>query len=285
MGSEIPVVAVIQARMTSTRLPGKVLTPMAGAPALERMVERVSRARGIDHYIVATSTESSDDPIACLCGNLNVECTRGPLEDVLSRFVIAVPENYSGVVRLTGDCPLADPSLIDHHIDIFRARWPWAQYVTNAVERTQPDGLDVEVVSREILLAAHRNAESAFDREHVLPWVRRHARTVHITQKTDLSKLRWTLDTATDRDAIAAIFEALHSRSPEFSARQIYNLLVNNPGLIHVAGKTLLSEDEKASWVTRIKNHLDSEDSEYGAGSGTLQTGEEAYPGRHPASQ
>jgi spore coat polysaccharide biosynthesis protein SpsF len=186
---------------------------------------------------------------------------------------------------LTADCPLVDPELIDHHVDVFRRRWPSAQYVTNAVERTQPDGLDVEVVSREILLEAHRYAESAYDREHVLPWVRRHARTVHITQKTDLSELRWTMDTVDDLDVIGAIFDALYWRRPDFRARQIYYLLTYHPELIHVAGKSRLTDGERMSWVARIKDHLDSEGSDYGAGSETLQASEAAYPGRHPAPE
>ena len=141
------VAAIIQARMTSTRLPGKVLTPLAGAPALDRMLERVARARELDSVTVATSVDPSDDPIAARCEALGVRCSRGSLADVLGRMVAATPDGAEAVVRLTADCPLLDPALVDRCVATWRAEQPWAEYVTNANVRTYPDGLDVEVVT------------------------------------------------------------------------------------------------------------------------------------------
>lgn len=256
------VAIVVQARMSSRRLPGKVLAPLAGAPAIVRMLERVARVAGAQFHVVATSDEPSDDPLADACGARGIPIARGPLDDVLARVLAAVPSGYDTVVRLTGDCPLVDPRLVDRHIDRFLREQPWAQYVTNAVVRTQPDGLDVEVVARDLLARADREARTPFDREHVLSWVRRRARTLPITQEVDLSSLRWTLDTAADYEVISAIYDSLHPDNPEFESRDVYHLLVRRPELIHVAGKRSLSRAERAAWVDRIESHLATKDSE-----------------------
>jgi spore coat polysaccharide biosynthesis protein SpsF len=228
------VVIVVQARMSSTRLPGKVLLPLAGAPALLRMMERVARVRGAARRLVATSTAAADDAIVQTCRSAGVPVVRGPLEDVLARFALAVPPDCEAVVRLTADCPLVDAALVDQHIAVYAREQPHADYVTNAALRTQPNGLDVEVVSRAMLMRAAREASAAYDREHVLSWVARHARMVPVRQSVDLSDLRWTLDTAEDYAAIAAIYEALYPGQPDFSSGEVYRLLRARPELVRL---------------------------------------------------
>lgn len=253
----IPRVAVVvQARTNSRRLPGKVLQPLAGAPAIVRMMERVGRIRRAQCRVVATSDHPADDLLARVVEDHGICVTRGPRDDVLARLLMAAPAEFDTVVRLTGDCPLVDPALVDHHIEVFARHQPWAEYVTNAVVRTQPDGLDVEVVARNILTEADRHATTAFDREHVLPWVRRRARMVPVTQEIDLSSLRWTLDTAGDYAVIAKIFDMLYQRNPAFGSADVYDLLVRWPELIRVEGRAQLDRGELAAWAARIRAHL-----------------------------
>ncbi len=255
-GASPRVVVVVQARTSSTRLPGKVLMPLAGAPSIVRMMQRVQRVQRADLRLVATSTDPSDDALAALCAEAGVPCVRGSLDDVLGRFVSAVPDSAEVVVRLTGDCPLIDPAIIDHHIERFVAEQPLAGYVTNAVRRTMPDGLDVEVVQPELLRRAHREATDRFDREHVLPWVRRHATTAHIAWATDLSAIRWTLDTPRDYEVISAIYDALYAEDPDFDTAAILRLLVRRPELLLIAGQDALDAADRTSWIQRIELHL-----------------------------
>jgi spore coat polysaccharide biosynthesis protein SpsF len=236
------VVVIVQARMTSTRLPGKVLAPLAGGPAIVRMMERVSRITRAGRAVVATSRDATDDRVARTCHAHGLVCSRGSLEDVLGRVVAAIPPGCTTVVRLTGDCPLVDPLLVDRHIERFDEEGAGAQYVTNAVVRTYPDGLDVEVVSREMLIEADRHATTPADREHVTPWIRRHARIVTVSQATNLSALRLVLDTPDDYESLAAIYAALYRQNPDFDSRQVYRLLVDRPDLIRVTRESTAGE-------------------------------------------
>jgi spore coat polysaccharide biosynthesis protein SpsF len=245
--------------MSSSRLPGKVLAPLAGEPALARMMERVLRIDGADHRVVATSTDPSDDPVADACARRDIHCARGALDDVLARFLVAVPADHEIVVRLTGDCPLVDPDLVDRHLQRFLHEQPHVDYVSNVVERTMPDGLDVEVLTRPLLEEAQRRASSEFDREHVTPWIRRHARCLAVTQEVNLSALRWTLDTARDYEVLAAIYDELHPSRADFDSREVYELLLRRPELIHVAGSDEPSDTERAAWLGRIETHLANE--------------------------
>jgi spore coat polysaccharide biosynthesis protein SpsF len=229
------VVVVVQARMSSARLPGKVLAPLAGAPAIVRMMERVQRVTRASHRLVATSHDVSDDRLAAACRERGIPCARGDLDDVLGRIMAAVPPECDVIVRLTGDCPLVDPALVDRHIERFDDEHPAAEYVSNAVERTYPDGLDVEVMSRTILAEADRRATARFDREHVTPWIQRHARAVAITQTVDLSALRWVLDTPADYACLSEIYATLYPEQPRFDSRAVYELLTRRPELMCVA--------------------------------------------------
>ena len=195
--------AIIQARMSSTRLPGKVLRDLCGKPMLARQIERISACKLIDILVVATSVDASDNPVADLCADLGILCHRGPLDDVLGRFSEAAlrfgpPEH---VVRLTGDCPLSDPTIIDACIGLHLANG--ADYTSNCVVRTYPKGLDVEVVTYAALEAAVREARTAYEREHVTPFIIRQPerfRQERFMYSTDLSALRWVVDTPADFD-------------------------------------------------------------------------------------
>ena len=230
------VAIVVQARMSSTRLPRKALARLAGEPAIVRMMERVQRVRRAEWKLVATSDQASDDPLARVCAEYGIACTRGPLDDVLQRFTLAVPPECDVVVRLTGDCPLVDPVLVDEHIDRFLTQQPAIDYISNAVTRTYPDGLDVEVMSRHVLDLADSQAVDPFDREHVTPWIQRRLRTASVVQDVDLSALRWVLDTPADYRSLAAIYEKLLPHDSAFDSRAVYRLQASHPDLIEVAG-------------------------------------------------
>lgn len=221
------ILAILQARASSTRLPGKVLKPILGKPMLARQLERVRRARLLDRLIVATSSDPSDDPIEVLCRNEGVECYRGKLDDVLDRFYqAAAPLHPEHVVRLTGDCPLADPAIIDQ-VCAFYLEGGF-DYATNALQPTFPDGLDVEICRFEFLEQAWREAVLPSHREHVTPFIHKNPqrfRIGHFRGNTDLSHLRWTVDEPDDFTLVSNIYEALYPADPCFDTVAILELL------------------------------------------------------------
>lgn len=223
------VVAIIQARMTSTRLPGKVLSDIGGMPLLERMIRRVRGASRLDALWVATTKNSMDDPVAGLCKRLDVPVSRGDEHDVLSRYQQAAAEAQADViVRLTADCPLADPKLVDQAVGLFLEGG--YDYFSNAVKRTYPDGLDVEVFSRATLERASREATRPYDREHVTPYMQgADFKTGHLRHDVDLSRVRWTVDVQADLEVIRRLFVGL----PEgFSWKDALALAERNPELM-----------------------------------------------------
>jgi len=227
------VLAILQARFSSTRLPGKVLKPILGKPMLLRQIERVRRAERIDRFMVATSTDASDNAIENLCRENSIPCSRGSLNDVLDRFYQAArPLHPDHVVRLTGDCPLADPSLIDEII-AFHIEGGF-DYTGNTIEQTYPDGLDVEVVKFAGLEAAWREASLPSEREHVTPFIYRHPDRFTLgsyRNTTDLSSLRWTVDEPLDFELVTKIYEALYPLNPAFATQDILALLDREPDL------------------------------------------------------
>ncbi len=210
--------AVIQARMGSTRLPGKVMKRLANHPALFWCYTRVKNARTVDEVIVATSHLSQDNPIAEFCQLNHWPCYRGSETDVLDRFYqSARPYQPLGVVRITADCPLIDPDLIDLVVSAFYARTPSVDYLSNVHPRTFPRGLDVEVASFCAIERAWRAAEDPYSREHVTPYLYQHPelfRLASITNTEDLSGLRWTLDTMEDYQLINSLCEVIDVTSP-----------------------------------------------------------------------
>jgi spore coat polysaccharide biosynthesis protein SpsF (cytidylyltransferase family) len=165
------IVAIIQARMGSSRLPGKTIADVAGRPLLLHVVERTQRARRVDKVVVATTDRSSDDPIADLCQREGIQCFRGSEDDVLDRFYrTAQAHGADVVVRITADCPLIDAAVIDKVIARFQAGD--CDYVSNILRYTYPDGLDTEVFSFAALERAWREAKKPSEREHVTPYLR-----------------------------------------------------------------------------------------------------------------
>lgn len=226
------VLAVLQARMSSTRLPGKVMRPILNQPMILRQIERIRRARTISHLVVATSDSPTDDPLADACHDANIDVYRGALNDVLSRYVGAAKQFLpADVVRLTGDCPLADPTIIDRVVT--RHQSCKADYTCNVSPRSYPDGLDVEVMKMSVLEAAHEEASSLSEREHVTLYIRRRPDRFNIenvaNEDGDLSHLRWTVDEPADFELIEAIYGALYPSSPFFTTADIVSWLYGNP--------------------------------------------------------
>ncbi len=223
--------AILQARCSSSRLPGKVLKPILGEPMLARHIERLRRASHITPLIVATSTEASDDPLAELCKDLKVPCRRGSLNDVLDRFYHAAkPFRPEHLVRLTGDCPLADPAVIDACIE-FHLSGNY-DYTSNAIQATFPDGLDVEVFRFSALADAWTEASLPSEREHVTSFIYHHPeryRIGHYRQSEDLSWLRWTVDQPEDFEMVATIYRALYPGNPAFDTDDILRYLADHP--------------------------------------------------------
>jgi spore coat polysaccharide biosynthesis protein SpsF (cytidylyltransferase family) len=206
-----PVVAIVQARMGSRRLPGKVLLDIAGVPMLWHVVQRARRATTLHHVLVATSTATADDAVAAWCASTGVACWRGSEHDVLDRYYQAArQEEADVVVRLTADCPLLDPEVIDEVVTCFLTGT--YDYVSNVAPPTFPDGLDTEVMSFATLQRAWQEARQPAEREHVTPYVRQHPelfRLANVTHSPDLSGLRWTVDEAADLRFVRAVYSSL----------------------------------------------------------------------------
>jgi spore coat polysaccharide biosynthesis protein SpsF len=226
-------VAVLQARFSSTRLPGKVLKPLLGRPMLARQLERIGRAASIDRIVVATSTEASDDPIAGLCSEIGVGCYRGSLDDVLDRmYQAAAAVGSATVMRLTGDCPLADPAVLDD-LNAYFLQGGY-DYASNTIEPTFPDGLDAEVMRLECLEAAWREAVLPSEREHMTPFIYNHPERFRLgsfKREPDLSGLRWTVDEPSDFEFVSRIYEALYDGNPAFATSDVLRLLRDQPEL------------------------------------------------------
>jgi spore coat polysaccharide biosynthesis protein SpsF len=229
--------AILQARMSSTRLPGKVLRPILGRPMLGWQIDRISRSEQIDRLVVATSREPSDDPIQAFCEATGVACYRGALYDVLARFHGAARDfgPAENVVRLTGDCPLIDWTVIDAAIELQRRES--ADLAGNGIQRSYPDGLDVEVVAYSALDRAHREATEPPHREHVTQYIYRHPekfRLAHLVQKPDLASLRWTVDTPADFEMVEKVFAGLADRNNSFGQQDVLDFLANHPEIVAI---------------------------------------------------
>lgn len=208
---------IIQARMTSTRLPGKVLADLNGRPALAFMLDRVSRAASIASIVVATTTNAEDDPVATLCQDMQVKVFRGDEMDVLGRYAGAARESdANAIIRLTADCPMTDPALIDQAVSGFQNGD--FDFFTNSLDRTYPDGLDIEIFTRDALEIADKEAKLPFQREHVTPYMRTGfyedipTGDFHVGQMkgpADFSHLRWTVDYPEDLRRVRAYVRQL----------------------------------------------------------------------------
>ena len=227
--------AILQARTTSTRLPGKVLLTLEGEPMILRQLERIKRAKSIDAIVVATSIDPSDDELTRLLNDHGYDVVRGPLDDVLARFIEALDDfPAETVVRLTADCPLISPVVIDLVVNEFHASG--ADYLSNTLNPTYPDGLDVEVVKASVLREVAEEATDQPEREHVTLGIYRKPEK-HVVknfadpQGLNNSDLRWTVDNPDDFEFVSQIYAALWKSNPAFEYQDVLEYLNTNPQL------------------------------------------------------
>lgn len=229
-------IAIIQARMSSTRLPGKVLMPLLGEPMLARVVNRVRRAI-VDDVVVATTDGESDQVLADLCASRGWPCFRGSLNDVLDRYYRAAQNHRADIiVRVTSDCPLIEPAIIDDVVRKFQESQDSVDYAANVLPpRTFPRGLDVETFSFETLETAWRDDDNPAWREHVTPFIYRHPdrfRLLRVAAEADYSNFRWTVDTPEDWDLTTRIYEAFgHDR---FTWKDVLSLMMRRADLVEL---------------------------------------------------
>jgi spore coat polysaccharide biosynthesis protein SpsF (cytidylyltransferase family) len=226
-------VAFIQARMSSSRFPGKVLEPLAGVPLILFMARRAQRARSLDQVAVVTSTDASDDALVAVAERAALPLFRGSLHDVLARFASAARHfDADEVVRLTGDCPLIDPATIDAVVSVRREQR--ADYASNIDPPTYPDGLDVEAFSRAALERAQREARLPSQREHVTLWMRDAAAALHrvnVRNVVDCSRLRLTVDYPDDLYAVRRVVERL-PHAADADLFDILRVLATTPDIL-----------------------------------------------------
>jgi spore coat polysaccharide biosynthesis protein SpsF len=226
--------AIIQARMASTRLPGKVMADLKGKPLIHHVVDRARRARFVDLVLVVTSDRVSDDRLAAYCTTHEIPCVRGNQDDVLDRYHRAAHAIGADViVRLTADCPLLDPMVIDEVVAAFRAGQ--FDYLSNTLKPTFPDGLDAEVFSIDALDRAWSEARLGSEREHVTAYIWKHPdrfRLGDLQYPEDLSKLRWTVDEPQDLEFVRGIY--FHLANGSTSMTDVLGLLRDHPELVQL---------------------------------------------------
>jgi spore coat polysaccharide biosynthesis protein SpsF len=227
-------VAIIQARMTSTRLPGKVLMKVAGRPMLLQEVHRLERSIRISDIVIATTTNVTDDPIVNLARKTGIRCHRGSESDVLGRFVDAVKLVKADViVRLTADCPLIDPEIMDSVIAELVDHSNECDYASNVIHRTYPRGLDVEALFCDTLFRLDRLAQSKLNREHVTTYLRSGHPELFLIRSVEDNQnnadLRWTVDTQKDYELVCKVYESMHLDRTNPSYREILAYVRKHP--------------------------------------------------------
>ncbi len=237
--------AIIQARMTSTRLPGKVMKELVGKPMLAHIIERLNYSKKLDDVIIAMTANQRDDVINELAKKMNVNVFRGSEEDVLDRYYqTAKKYNVDIIVRITSDCSVIDPEVVDGAIGLFNKNQPGVDYVSNGIERTFPRGLDVEVFPFSVLEVAHKKAKKQYQREHVTPYIYQNAeplekinpkfRILQYKNPIDYSRYRLTVDTTEDFEVIKRIYEALYKEGQIFLLKDIIKFLEEHPEIAEI---------------------------------------------------
>jgi len=225
-------VVIIQARMGSSRLPNKVLMPLAGKPVLEHVVRRCQHARFVDRVIVATTVDSKDLDIVNFVNGLGIDVFEGSVNDVLDRYYQTAKLFKAGhIVRITADCPTIDPDVIDLVVEEYFESG--VDYASNTLEETFPDGEDVEVFSFEVLSQAWNEAKLPSEREHVTPYIRKNNsfKKINISHDINWGHCRWTLDEPKDYRKLSAIFDVLYQTDPYFHMKDIMRFLQANPDI------------------------------------------------------
>jgi spore coat polysaccharide biosynthesis protein SpsF len=241
------IVATIEARMTSSRLPGKVLLPASGIPMLQHLVNRLRAVPSLDGIVLATTTNETDDALEAFAGQMSINCFRGSEEDVMSRVIgAAVSVNADLVVEITGDCPIIDPQIIEQTIRMYHAN-P-ADYVSNAHIRSYPDGMDTQVFLLETLKHSASMTEDQLDHEHVTLHIRNHPeifRHVHLVAPPELHwpELGLTLDEPADYELLKRIVEHFENTNPLFSCLDVIRLLREKPEWVAINQEVLRKGD------------------------------------------
>ncbi|HJJ41833.1 MAG TPA: glycosyltransferase family protein [Methanocorpusculum sp.] len=255
------IIAIIQARMGSTRLPNKVLMDLKGKTVLERVIERVQKSKYIDEVIVATTITKHDSEIVKLCAEKNIRVFCGSEEDVLDRYYqCAKLLSPKHVVRITADCPMIDPEVID--LVISQHLKSGADYTSNTLKITYPDGLDAEIMKFNVLEDAWINANLASQREHVTQYIIHNNNYLKssVENSIDYSKERWTLDTENDYKFIRSIYDKLYDSNPDFSMDDIIKLLNKYPELREINNDSIrnegLAKSLKNDKVIDTANHI-----------------------------
>ena len=224
---------VLQARMSSTRLPGKVMTQINGHPMIYWEISRISKAKLVNKIIVAISDQSSDDILADYLDSIHQEYIRGSLDNVLSRYVKAEEiYNPSAIIRLTADCPLVMPELIDQYLEIFHKKD--FEYLSNTIELSYPDGLDIEIIAPGIFKKLLEFSLSKEEKEHVTLGIysrKDKFRTYNVSNKTNISQFRWTMDTSDDLAFVKSIYAHFESKEINFTFEDVLELVKENPNL------------------------------------------------------
>ena len=229
-------IAIIQARMGSTRLPGKVLKEIGGKSMLEHVISRTARANTLDEIVVATTTEPDDEAILSVAGKLEVPVFRGSEQDVLDRYYQAAREyNASVVVRITSDCPLTDPAVTDRAVQTFKEHAP--DYASTSLKhRVYPRGIGAEVMTFEALQEAWEQAEKSYERSHVTPYIYQHPeqfQLLHVPSgHGDYSHHRWTVDTPDDLAFVRAVYKSLDD--PSASWTKVLEVVERESELLHI---------------------------------------------------
>lgn len=236
------IIAVIQARMGSTRLPNKVMKQVNGVPLIELLIKRLSGAKLVNQIMLATSTNDKNTPLVNHVRSLGYDVFQGSENDVLSRYYHAVKDiKPDAIVRITGDCPLVDPKIVDQIIETFLEKK--VDYASNTIKPTYPDGIDVSMASFQALERAYNEATSDFDREHIMPYIRNPEKfkLANVEYEEDYSKERWTVDEPEDFEVIQNVFNHFHPRI-DFSWLEVLQLLKDRPELFAANRKFMRNE-------------------------------------------
>ena len=230
---------VLQARMSSTRLPGKVMSQINGHPMIYWEISRISKAKLVNKTVVAISDQSSDDILANYLESIHQEYIRGSLDNVLGRYVKA-EENYnpSAIIRLTADCPLVMPELIDQYLEVFHKED--FEYLSNTLELSYPDGLDIEIIKPGIFKKLLEFNLSEEEKEHVTLGIysrKDKFRTHNVSNKTNISDFRWTVDTLDDLVFVKSVYAHFESKEMNFTFEDVLKYVTDNPNLNRIMSR------------------------------------------------
>ena len=256
MSHKQKIISIIQARMSSSRLPGKVLMPLANKPVLWHVVERIKACKTISEVVVATSTDKTDDAVEAWCQGAGVSCYRGSLNDVLDRYYQAAKLHKADtVLRITADCPAVDPTVVDEVVQAYLA----GEYEFYGLAGEFPDGLDCTVFAFTALERAWKEATLPSEREHVGPYIEKHPeifKSGALKKFTGLSHHRWTLDEPRDYEFLKTVFSTLHRENATFLAHDLLALLENEPELMKFNSNIVRNEGYLKSLIQDGNQHV-----------------------------